>query len=306
MVHRHLLHLLLASLTATAACAQAQSAANTGNPAAAGAEPHFFSRVRDLFDIELPALDPPGTMKLIFHPHVSDFVRRDYLRTDVGLRWALYDHLELSAEAATFMTHGLSGGGDGYGVGKLRLGTKFIFEHWLRPEYEASVSLGADLPVGHPPFDMTDGHNHITPGIVIQRHLPRHPKLTTFAGAGLDLVSSSSVAGDFQPNQPQDDSFSLTLGGVYDLGQLKWTLSGTCATTALIGGETEHFFYLRPSVLWFVPKKITFHSKTQWIVGFGAPLTWGPDGFEFKVNSRVRAEITFRQVVDKMRMRFER
>jgi hypothetical protein len=307
MVRRIILHLFLLTLAASGAWAQAEPAPNIQSQQGPGAEPkRFYSRIRGLFDIELPELDPPGTVKLIFHPHVSDLVRRDYLRTDAGLRWALNDYFELSAEAATFVTHGLGDSGDGYGVGKIRLGTKYIFKDWLRPKYEASVSLGADLPVGHPPFDMTDGHNHLTPAIVIQHHSDRHPKLTTFAGTGLDLVSSSSVAGAFQPNQPQDDSVSLTLGGIYDLGQLKWTLSGTYATTALLGDTTEHFFYLRPSVLWYVPRKMTLNSKTQWIVGLGAPLTWGPDGFEFKVNSRLRAEITFRQVLAKMRLRYER
>lgn len=296
MFRRHALLLTLATLLASAALAPGQ----TVTPA----EPKpFLSR---LLDIELPDLDPPGTVKLIFHPHISDLVRRDYLRTDAGLRWALNDHFELSAEAATFVTHGLGGGGDGYGVGKLRFGTKYIFERWLRPDYEASVSLGADLPVGHPPFDMTDGHRHYTPALAIQHHWTSHPKFTTFAGTGLDLVSPSRVAGDFQPNQPRDDALSLTLGGVYDVGQLKWTLSGTYATTAISRGATEHFFYLQPSLLWVVPKKLTFNSKTQWIVGFGTPLTWGPDGFEFKATARVRAEITFRQVIDRMRLRYER
>lgn len=68
-----------------------------------------------------------------------------------------------------------------------------------------------------------------------------------------------------------------------------------------MSGIDEHFFSIRPSVLWWVPRRFTLNSKTQWIVGFGARSTWGPDGYEFSTGSRVRAEITFRQALQKVR-----
>ena len=263
----------------------------------------FFSRISGLFDFDLPELDPPGTVKLILHPHLSDFIRRDYLRTEVGFRWALNRNFELSAEASTYMTHGLGGGSDGYGIGELRLGTKYIFTEWLHPTYEASVTFNASRPAGTPPLDLTDGFNHFLPGFTIQHHSERNLKLTTFAALGFDLLTASSTAGTLQPNEPHDDSFSVTAGAVYDLGQFKWTLAGTFASTALLGDVTEHFFYLRPSVLWYVPRKYSFNTKTQWIVGLGLRSTWGPDGFDFGTSTRVRAEITFRQVMANVRDR---
>ena len=50
------------------------------------------TRVRGLFDFDLPSIDPPGTVKLTLHPHFGDFVRRDYMRVDTGFRWALNGH----------------------------------------------------------------------------------------------------------------------------------------------------------------------------------------------------------------------
>jgi len=38
-------------------------------------------------------------------------------------------------------------------------------------------------------------------------------------------------------------------------------------------------------------------------VGLGLRSTWGPDGYDFGVSTRVRAEITFRQVVARIRER---
>lgn len=273
---------------------------NTGTAAAPNRQT-FYSRVRGLFDFDLPDIDPPGTMKLILHPHFGDLVRRDYMRLDGGVRWAISRRFEVSPEASIYFTHGLGSGGDGYGVGELRMGSKYILPAWPDFDMETSLTLGVEVPVGHAPIDMTDGMNHLTPGILIQRHAIHATKWTTFAGAGLDLVSQSDVLGTPVRNQPRDDSVNFTLGAIYDLGQVKYTLTGTFATTAWLGDESHNFYYLRPNVLWYVPKKYTFNSKTQWIVGFGARISWGPDGSEISFSNRVRAEITFRQVMEKIR-----
>lgn len=296
MVFRSFLCLFLSLATTRA---QTPSAAVSPSPESRP----FFSRISGLFDFELPELDPPGTVRLIFHPHISDLFRRDYLRTEAGFRWALNRNFELSTEASTYVSHGLGGGTAGYGVGELRLGAKYIFKEWLHPKYEASVTFNVERPVGTPPLDFTDGQNHYQPGLTLQRHSARNPKLTTFAALGLDLLTTSSTAGTLKPNEPHDDSFSVTAGAVYDLGQFKWTLAGTFASTVLLGDVTEHFFYLRPSVLWYVPRNYSFNTKTQWIVGLGLRSTWGPDGYDFGTSTRVRAEITFRQVVANVRDR---
>ncbi len=286
-------------LTILGLTARAQPIATERNPPPESLP--FFSRVRGLFDFELPELDPPGTIKVIFHPHLSDLIRRDYLRTDMGLRWALNGNFEFSAEAATYLTHGLGDTNVGDGIGEIRLGTKYLFKQWLRPQHEASIAFNFSHPHGAPPVDMTDGQNHYQPSLTIQRHSRHNPKLTTFASVGLDIITASSALGRFGRNEPHDDSASVTGGAVYDLGQIKWTLSATYATTTLIGGRTDSFFYLQPSFLWYVPKPYTFHSKTQWIVGLGLRSAWGPDGYDFGTNTRVRAEITFRQVLANVR-----
>lgn len=291
--------LFLLALLGLTAQAQTTPAASSPPPEAVP----FFSRVRGLFDFELPDLDPPGTIKVIFHPHISDLIRRDYLRTDMGLRWALNDNFELSSEAATYFTHGFGDHDAGYGIGEIRLGTKYLFKEWLRPQHEASIAFSFSHPHGTPPIDMTDGQNHYQPSLTIQRHSRHNPKLTTFASTGLDIITASSALGRFGTNEPHDDSVSFTGGAVYDLGQVKWTLSATYATTALIGDRTDHFVYLQPSLLWYAPKRYTFNSKTQWILGLGLRSSWGPDGYDFGTNTRVRAEITFRQVMDNVRER---
>ncbi len=284
----------------------AQPAAPANSPqqqpaAAAESEPRpFSSRIQGLFDVDLPQLDPPGTVKLLFRPHVADLVKRDYLRVATGVRWAVNEDVEVSLAGECFATHGLGGGGDGYGVGEVQFGARRILRQWPTPDFESGFGLDVQMPAGHPPFDLTDGHNHFTPSFVIQHHWASNPKVTTFGSAAWDVVTPSSVPGAFGRNQPRDDSVRLVTGIVYDLGQLKWTFETSYANTWVSGGG-DHFLTVRPSVLWFVPRKYTLNMKTQWIVGVGVRSTWGPGGHELSTSSRVRAEVTFRQVMDRMR-----
>jgi hypothetical protein len=259
------------------------------------------SRLGGLFNLELPRLDPPGTYKLIFHPHFGDLFHRNYIRTDVGLSWTLNDHFGIDAEVDTFATHGLRSGNSGYGMGRLRGGIKYVFKQWPKPEFQTSIGLAGAHPVDHPPADMTDGLSHYTPTFAIQYRPPAHPRWTTFASTSIDFVGTTNVKGYTALNTPRDDSLSFTTGAIYDMGQLKWTLQGTYTTTALIGDRTQNFYSVVPSVLWYMPKRYAHFTKTQWIIGLGVNSTWGPDGYHLSTSTRVRAEITFKQVMDKIR-----
>ncbi len=300
--------LALAALTAraqstgTPATDTAAPAPNTSTSASGDAElPAIFSRIRGIFDFDLPEIDPPGTIKMILHPHFGDLTKRDYLRTDVGLRWAVNDRWEFSADTLTYFHHGLRSGNSGAGLGEWEFDGKYIFDTGQQPEFEASVEMAVTLPNGAPPLDLTDGHRHFVPSFAVQHQSSHNPKLTNFGNFAIDFISPSQVPGMFSRNEPHYDSLALTVGAVYDLGQFKWTLSGTYTTTALISRHHDHFFTLNPSLLWFVPKRYTFYSKTQWIIGLGGRATTGPDGQDFSLSSKLRAEITFRQVMEKVR-----
>ncbi|MDP2136652.1 MAG: hypothetical protein Q8J74_02245, partial [Candidatus Didemnitutus sp.] len=236
-----------------------------------------------------------------FNPRVADLIRRDYIRVPTGVRWTVNDRLELNVEVEAYATHGLdSDSSAGYGIGKVRLGARRLLSHWPKPGLETNVGLNLDFPVGSPPADLTDGLNHVSPFLVTQRRLDTHPKWTIFGGGSADFVADSSVPGRIDLNTPRDDSLSVNAGAIYDLGQIKWTLQGTYTNTWISAGD-EHFFTIRPSMLWFVPRRFTFNSKTQWTVGIGVRSTWGPDGYELSTGTRVRAEITFRQALRRLR-----
>lgn len=295
-----------ANNTVTAADQQTEaSAANPEETAEGNSKgrytPKIISRISGLFEIELPRLDPPGTTKLIFHPHIGDLFRRGYIRTDVGFRWAANEHFGMHAQVDTYATHGLRASRHGYGMGRVRGGFKYVIPEWPTRRYQTSLGFDTVIPVDTPPVDMTDGLAHYTPNMVVQYRPAKHPRWTTFAGTSLDFVEKTDILGTPLINTPREDSISFTTGAIYDMGQLKWTVQGTYTNTSLMGGASENYFALKPSVLWYVPRRYAFVSKTQWIIGLGANATWGPDGFHLSSSSRVRAEITFRQVMAKLR-----
>lgn len=287
-----------ALLLLTAGLIAASAPAETPEVPASGQPRPILSRI---MDGDLPQLDLPGTFKVLLRPHFGDLVRRDYMRTEAGLRWALNKNFDISGEGSVYFNHGLGDTDEGYGIGRVRVGSRYLLDEWPRAGYDTSLSLTMEAPVGDPPVDMTDGHYHLTPSFIIQRPSIRHPKFTAFAGLGVDLIDPSDIPGQFGTNQPHEDSMNGTIGAIYDLGQLKYIVSATYATTAVLGNNTEHFVYLQPSVQWYVPRKFTFKSKTQWIVGLGVRTSWGPDGTDFSVRTRVRAEITFRQLMRNIR-----
>ncbi len=305
---RALPSLLLFALAALTPLASAASEAETATePTPPEAKKEFFGaltgRIRGLLDIDLPRFDPPGTYRLQFNPRFGDLVRRDYIRVPIGVRWTPDNRYELNAEAESFFTHNHKAGGAGNGIGELRFGGRYLIPAWPEERDRTSVGVNFEIPVGSPPLDLTDGRNHIAPYVVVERRSLSRPRWTTFAGLSGDFVSDSSVPGTRGENTPSDDALSLTGGAIYDLGQVKWTLQATY-TTSVISGYDEHIFAVHPSVLWFLPKKYTFNSKTQWIVGFGVRGTWGQDGFDFGTSTRVRAEITFGQAIRQLRDRF--
>lgn len=300
MLRRQAYLLSLAPLFATAVLAQSPAPPPGGGLLAEARR--YLPHLSDIFGGDLPELDRPNAVKLTLRPHFGDLVRRDYMRMDTGLRWAMNENFELKTAAAVFFTHGLKDSA-GYGIGRLSGGAKYIFDDLPWRDYETSVELAGEFPVGHPPLDLTDGYNHVRPGFAIQHLTESNPHLTLFGGMGLDLITTSALPGTPGRNQPRDDSLSFTGGGVYDAGQIKWTFTSTYATTALVGDRTHHFLYLQPGLLWYVPRRFTFNSKSQFIVGLGARTTFGPDGTDFSLNSRLRVEFTLRQFMDGIRQR---
>lgn len=255
--------------------------------------PEEFSRVRGLFDVDLPKTIEKFKTKLIVHPHFGDLLHRGYLRVPVGIRMGLNDRTEMNAEAESFLTHGLRKPHAGYGLDRLSLGMKYQWSDWLKEFADTSTGFNFTAPVGRPPVDLTDGFNHFSPYVTFSKRLAEFPRLTPFLSFNTDLMWKSSVPGSFQKNQPRSDSMGTSVGFFYDRDQFKYTLVCSYGTTALIGEGNRNFYSVNPSVLWDLPPWLKFHSRGQWIFGLGLKANFGPDGTDFGTSAKLRGEFKF-------------
>ncbi len=282
--------LLLAALC----CLPTLGAAEENNPKA---NPEEFSRVPGLFDVDLPKTVERNRIKLLIRPHFGDLLHRDYIRLPVGVRVGLNDRTELNGEAEAFANHGLKRNGAGYGIGALRLGTKYQWSHWLKPDVHTSSGLNLSIPVGRPPITMTDGYRHLNPYVTLSRRWERFPQATPFVTLGADLLTRTRVPGSFARNQPQSSTFGGSVGFLYDTREdFKYTFVANYATTSLVGRGSHHFVSISPGILWQLPRSLTFGSQTKWVFGLGFKAGFGPDGTEFGTSAKLRGELNLRRL----------
>ncbi|HVT73015.1 MAG TPA: transporter [Lacunisphaera sp.] len=282
-------------LAAGLALATMLRAADAPKPFAPTPEDERLDKVNGIFDTDLPWTEAKGRVKVIIHPHLGDFTRRSYIRVPVSARLGVNDHVEFSATIDPFFDHGFRQGASGNGVGDLQFGAKYAFLHWLKPDYDGSVGLNLSFPTGHPPLEMTDGHDHYDPYIVVGRDSRKIPGLQYFASATYDHMEKSGVRGMFQLNEPHSSSLLFGTGFVLDRFPYHYTLEVGFQTTSLVGRDHRQFAYIRPGFAWDVPRRFTFDSDTRWLVGFSVKVADGPDGLRVDSGGKVRAEFSFRR-----------
>jgi hypothetical protein len=264
--------------------------------AAAGSAPDTWeqqtiSRIRDLFEIELPTTERTGQIKLSFQPHFRDLLNEDYLRLPLELRWGVNDHFELNSEIDTYFDHGLRKGNGGYGISTLHFGAKYAWLEWLKPTWDASVGINSSIPVSRPPIELTDGHDHITPYIVFGRKLGNVPGLSGVINVSTDFMSASSTPGAFERNEPHSNSLTVSPGLLYDHHAWHYTLEVDGTTTRFIGSGSHDFLTIRPGVIWDLPKVLVFNARGRWLAGFNLTFVFGPDGNTISTGGRLRGEL---------------
>lgn len=249
-----------------------------------------LSRVRGLFDVDLPKTVGKFRARAIVHPHFGDVLRRDYLRVSLGARLGVGERTEISPEVESYLTHRRKGQGSGYGLGLLRLGAKHQLQRSDDALISTSVGLNTAFPVGRPPLELTDGFNHVAPYVTFSMPWPGTPRLTPFVSLGTDLIWKSTVRGEFTKNQPRSDSLGASAGFYYNQGVFKYTLVTSYRTTALIGRGSRHFTSIHPSVLWQLPPTLKFLTAGNWIIGLGLKAGFGPDGTDLGAGVKLRGE----------------
>jgi hypothetical protein len=256
-------------------------------------------RVRGIFNSVLPRTEKKHSLRLIIHPHMGDLTKRDNLRTALGFRYGITTRWEATAEADAYFSHGLKAKGffEESGFSTLHLGTKYRLGEIVVRGWDTSVGIDFTEPIGSPPIDVTDGLRHIAPFVTASHALARAPGWRVFGGVGYDDVTQVSNRGALEKNELGDDSVNLSTGVLWERGTTTYALEATYATTRFTADANRDVYALRPSVLWVLPEKYTFHSRGKWLFGVGLRLSHGPDGNEIGLNAKLRVNFDFKRLL---------
>ena len=253
-------------------------------------------RIRGIFESILPNTDEEHTLTATLNPHFGDLHRYSYLRVPLGFRYSLSERWELSAEGEGFFSHGLknSGFGNEAGFSGARVTAKYASNLFPNPDAKEAIGFDYVRPVGNPPDEITDGLEHFRPYINFASRLKDHPNVRFFWGVGLDLVSRTSIRGVLPENALGENANQFRLGGVWESDRLSYTFETTFATTRLLGDKNRDLITVRPGIIWKVPRKYTFDSKGNWILGFAVRSAYGRDGLDMGVALKIKINLEFK------------
>lgn len=254
-------------------------------------------RIRGIFDTALPGVEKKNRLKLIIHPHFGDLHRKDYIRTPVGLRYGLTQDWEITGEVESYFSHGL--GDEQFfnraGFSSYHFGTKYRIGEDFWKGWDTGVGMDYITPNGSPPPDVTDGLRHFSYFVTFSRYLEARKDMRFFWGLSTDNVTRTGLPMTLDKNELGDDSLSANAGIVWQRPKLTYTFETSFATTRLMGDNHRDVFTVRPGIVWPLPKRYTFNSKGQWLLGVAPRVSFGPDGADFGFSVKLRASFDFKR-----------
>ncbi|MDA0346842.1 MAG: hypothetical protein O3C43_04825 [Verrucomicrobia bacterium] len=252
-------------------------------------------RVRGVFDSILPGTEEKNSFKLILHPHVGDFEKRHHIRNDLGFSYGITRNWDISAMTRLYFGHGLKDVApfDELGLADYEIETKYNLTNSLFRGWDSAIDLSYSAPIGNPASGVTDGLIHREGTLSFAKPLESRPELRLFWGLTTDIISQTDIIGRIEKNQLRDSWQRLSGGVVIDQGTFHYTFESAYATTRVWGSSDEDLYSVRPGILWHVPRKFTFNSESQWIVGAAIPVSFGPDGTKVGINVKLRLNFKF-------------
>jgi hypothetical protein len=256
-------------------------------------------RIQGIFNTGLPRTEPKNSLKLIVHPHMGDILKKDHIRTAMGVRYGLTNAWEATAEVDTFFTHGLKEGKffDDAGLSSLHVGSKYRVGDPLHLGWESVVGLDWIQPIMDPPSDVTDGLRHAISYVTLSRELKSRPGWRVFFGANYDDVAPTNIVGEPDDNQLTGDNVGVTAGFVVARGRLNYTLEAAYNTQRPTENINNDLIALRPGIVWAIPPRYTFGGRGQWLLGVSLRLAHGPDGGTLGAQAKLRFNFDFKKML---------
>lgn len=246
--------------------------------------------IEEVFQSHLPTTLEKFALRLSVNPHLGDWQNKDHMRMTTTLRYGLTDHCELSVGSNLYFSHGHGDirAFEDNGAANLKLGVKFNLGHPVFRTWETGIGMNYEFPTGHPPPELTDGLRHLRPYITFSHRCESRPNLRIFVGFRFDVVTHTSLPGEFATNAFQESSTGVTGGLVLDRDRLHYTLELSADTNRVIGHGGEDIFSIRPGVLWEIPTHGKWQIRSNWMVGLAVNSTFGPGGSSLGASFKLR------------------
>ena len=246
--------------------------------------------IEEVFQSHLPTTLKKYNLRLSVHPHLGDWVNKDRMRLTTTLRYGLTDNCELSAGSNLFFSHGHGDirAFDDYGAADLKLGVKLNLGQFLFRGWDTAAGVEYELPIHHPPAELTDGLRHSRPYTTFSHRLESHPNLRIFVGLHGDIITRTSVPGEFGRNSLHESSSGITGGWVIDRGNLHYTFEASFDSTRLFARTEEDLYTIRPGVIWEIPTRRDPQLMSHWVVGVALNDTFGPGGNSVGASFKLR------------------
>ena len=253
-------------------------------------------RLQQVFTSHLPDTMRESDLRLWIHPHFGDLRDHDHLRLGAGVRYGLTRWWEIGASTDIYFSHGLGDTqfGDKYGAAGVQLATKFNLGRRRFFGWDTAVGGDFDIPVGHPPAEVTDGLRHYGPWATFSRRWDSRPSVRFFWGIGADIIRQTSILGTYGRNQFVDHNARVTSGLVIDRGRVHYTFEFGVSSNRVIGSGHDDVITMRPAIIWEVPPRNDSKEKRNLVVGAGLNVQSGRNGTSIGGSLKLRYNLNLK------------
>lgn len=242
---------------------------------------------RGLFDLQLPRLIRPESLRFTFNPSFGDFVHRDYVRIRTGFRYAFSKHCEVSAEVVPFFDN-LGGKGEGgIGIAEYRFGTKFGWSTLLAPYLDTAFGATVARPVPGAPDALTIGTTRFIPYLVFSRDLPGLADFEGFLNIAYECFDSDPDRTRIARYRPAVDNLILTPGLILHRAPWHYSLSTPLRLTGIDDGDHDYLSVM-PSISYQVPPRWLPFLSGRVVVGASYEAIFFGSDCEQRIVSRLR------------------
>lgn len=177
--------ILFGSLCAAAAGDEAEP--RNGNDLHMAVRPIYA--VTEFFDTRLPGTLDKFDLTLEYRPRFSDFIRREFIRFPLVLRYGLTEDLEIGALTTPVVPHPFkSGEGRKWGPGEFGILARTNITPVLGLWDWATIEVTIRQPLGRPPVELIDGHTRVQPVLAVSRAVIDPETTILFANVSYDYA----------------------------------------------------------------------------------------------------------------------